>query len=165
MFWSKPLVAMVLVAAGLLLVAPTVQASSTRGEEAGSSSQGPQPPPIKELFSPVLPCSPNTTVGQEGCAERTVLADDKLLMRDVDEIFRLLTTTTARRDFVSAQSSWLNYRTKDCTSQSDAYLGGSEQPVLYGHCLAADDLSRRLDLKAFFGLITQGLGKDAPTFP
>jgi uncharacterized protein YecT (DUF1311 family) len=165
MFWSKPLAATVLVAASVCLMAPAVEAAATPGEGASNSAQGPQPPPIKELFSPVLPCNPNTTVGQEGCAERTVLADDRLLMRDVDETFHLLTTTTARRDFVSAQSSWLAYRTNDCRSQSDAYLGGSEQPVLYGDCLADDDLSRRLDLKAFFGLLTQGLGKDAPAFP
>jgi uncharacterized protein YecT (DUF1311 family) len=158
----KLIVVSALVAAGVLLTAGASQAA-TRAEN--TSSQGLQPPPIKERFSPVLPCSPNTTVGQEGCGERLVLADDKLLTRDTTVIFHLLHTASARRDFVSAQTSWLTYRTKDCTSQSDVYQGGTEQPVYYANCLASNDVARRLDLKTFYVVLTQRLGPKAPAFP
>jgi uncharacterized protein YecT (DUF1311 family) len=153
-----------LAAAGMLVMAPTVQAAPVNFA-ASSASPAPQPPAIKELFSPVLPCNPNTTLGQEGCAEHLVLADDKQLTQDVKVIFGLLSTSSGRRDFVSAQTSWLAYRTKDCTSQSDVYQGGTEQPVVYGNCLANDDASRRLDLKSFYVLLTQDLGSKAPAFP
>ena len=93
-----------------------------------------------------------------------MLADDKQLTQDVKVIFGLLSTSSGRRDFVSAQTSWLAYRTKDCTSQSDVYQGGTGQPVVYGNCLANDDASRRLDLKSFYVLLTQDLGSKAPAF-
>ena len=160
----QPIVVSALVAAGILLTAAASQAA-TRDTAGNTASQGLQPPAIKERFSPVLPCSPNTTIGQEGCAERLVLADDKQLTRDTTAIFHLLHTASARRDFVAAQSSWLTYRTKDCTSQSDAYQGGTEQPVSYANCLANDDVARRLDLKTFYVVLTQGLGSKAPAFP
>jgi uncharacterized protein YecT (DUF1311 family) len=160
----KPLAVGTLVAISTLLMAPTAAGATTRDIVQTGSSQLLHPPAIKELFSPVLPCNPDTTVGQEGCAERMVLADDKQLTRDIEVIFQMLRTASARRDFVAAQTSWINYRTKDCASQSDIYQGGTEQPVVYGDCLANDDVSRRLDLKSFYDGLSQGLGSKAPAF-
>jgi uncharacterized protein YecT (DUF1311 family) len=119
---------------------------------------------ITEVFKPVLPCDEGTTVGQEGCGERQVLAADRRLNGDVKAIFGLLGDVAAARDFVTAETAWLTYRNQDCTSQSDVYQGGSEQPVAYVYCLAADDVSRRQDLKGFFEALTQGLAK-VPKFP
>jgi uncharacterized protein YecT (DUF1311 family) len=99
----------------------------------------------------------------EGCGEHKVLSADKLLNADVKVIFNL-TSATGRQDFVVAQTKWLPYRNADCQSQSDVYSGGSEQPVAYIYCLAADDSVRRQDLKGFFRDLTQGLAK-VPKFP
>ncbi|HTT90847.1 MAG TPA: lysozyme inhibitor LprI family protein [Acidimicrobiales bacterium] len=153
----KPIAVGALAFLSLLLALPTA--------EAHAAVATPALPAITERFSPVLPCNPNTTIGQEGCAERRVLAGDKQLTSDAQLVFQRLDTDSARRDFAAAQRSWLAYRSADCKSQSDAYQGGSEQPVAYADCLAADDVSRRLALKAFYGVLTQGLGPKAPAFP
>ena len=98
---------------------------------------------ITEQFKPVLPCNNTTTLGQEGCAEHEVVAADRQLNADIKVVFGLLADDAARQDFVAAQMAWARYRTADCSSQSDVYEGGTEQPVLYGLCLASDDVSRR----------------------
>jgi uncharacterized protein YecT (DUF1311 family) len=121
-------------------------------------------PVITEPFKPVLACNPNTTVGMEGCGERRVLAADRQLNADVKVVFDLVKGGASRRDFVSAQTRWLSYRNADCKSQSDVYSGGTEQPVVYILCLAADDTLRRQDLRGFFKALTQGLGH-TPKFP
>ena len=123
-----------------------------------------QPPAITEDFKPVIACNLKTTAGQEGCGEHTVLTDDALLNADVKVMFGLLSGEAARRDFVTAQADWLAYRNADCKSQSDAYEGGTEQPVVYVYCLATDDSSRRQELKEFYKVLTQGLD-NAPKFP
>jgi uncharacterized protein YecT (DUF1311 family) len=151
-----------LVVLGLLAVPTTAGAL---GRPAGTAAATPsQPPTITENFKPVLPCNPNTTIGQEGCGEHQALAADKQLNADVKVIFDLLSTSSARQDFVRAQTAWAAYRTADCKSQSDTYQGGSEQPVAYVDCLAPDDSSRRADLKGFYGVLTQGRA-DVPKFP
>ena len=124
----------------------------------------PAPPVITEQFKPVLPCNQNTTLGQEGCAEHEVLAADRQLNADIKVVFGLLADVAARQDFVAAQMAWTRYRSADCSSQSDVYEGGTEQPVLYGLCLASDDVSRRQDIKGFFALLTQGQST-VPKFP
>ncbi len=124
----------------------------------------PAPPAITEQFKPVLPCNNNTTLGQEGCAEHEVVAADRQLNADIKVVFGLLADDTARQDFVAAQMAWTRYRSADCSSQSDVYEGGTEQPVLYGLCLASDDVSRRQDMKEFFVLLTQGQSS-VPKFP
>jgi uncharacterized protein YecT (DUF1311 family) len=120
-------------------------------------------PVITEAFKLALPCNQNTTVGQEGCGEHKVLAADNQLNADVKIIFDLL-DKAAGRAFVTAQTTWVTYRTEDCTSQADMYQGGTELPVAYVYCLASDDSSRRQDLKAFFDALTQGLA-NVPKFP
>jgi uncharacterized protein YecT (DUF1311 family) len=123
-----------------------------------------RPPVITEAFKPVLACNENTTIGQEGCGERQVLAADKRLDGDVSVIFTLLRDNAAVRSFVTAETTWLTYRNEDCASQSDVYQGGSEQPVAEVYCLATDDVSRRQDLKGFLEALAQGLAK-VPKFP
>jgi uncharacterized protein YecT (DUF1311 family) len=123
-----------------------------------------EPPIITENFSPVLPCNDNTTLGQEGCAEQKVVALDRQLNADVKVVFGLLADDAARRDFVAAQTAWIKYRSADCNSQSDVYQGGTEQPVVYGLCLASDDASRRLEIKGFFTELTQDRAT-VPRFP
>ena len=148
---SVPLLAVVVPA----LVMPALAALAARGERRAA----PQPPVITEPFRPVLACDHGTTLGQEGCGEREVLARDAQLNADVRVIFGLLGEGTPKMDFVRAQVAWLAYRHADCTSQSDAYLGGTEQPVAYVDCLASADAARRRDLVGFYGLLVQGMDR------
>jgi uncharacterized protein YecT (DUF1311 family) len=142
---------------GLPVAVPTVAAALSRPAANHASARALTPPVIPEKFSPTLPCDPNTTVGMEGCGEHKVLAADAQLDADVKVIFGLWKgDDLALRQFVTAQTTWLAYRNADCTSQSNVYQGGSEQPVAYVYCLAGDDASRRQDLKAFFAGWTQG---------
>jgi uncharacterized protein YecT (DUF1311 family) len=154
--------AAVLVLAGLAVGAVTAAGNPAR--QLGRVGVALSPPVITEHFKPILACNPNTTVGMEGCGEHKVLAVDRRLNADAKLIFGLLRPGVSRRDFVSAQTEWLSYRNADCRSQSDVYSGGTEQPVLYVLCLAADDDFRRQDLKGFFATLTQGQ-EHAPTFP
>ncbi len=170
MLRCKPIVAGAFVALGVLLATSTIQAADAVAYAAGPVAQGGSTnglalPAITERFEPLLPCNPDTNIGLEGCGERRVVADDQQLMSDAKLIFQRLDRNSARRDFVAAQTRWLAYRKADCQSQSDAYQGGTEQPVAYAYCLAADDLSRRLDLKAFYAVITQGQGAKVSAFP
>jgi uncharacterized protein YecT (DUF1311 family) len=134
------------------------------GADQGQVAPALRPPVITEAFKPVLACDENTTIGQEGCGERQVIAVDTRLDGDVRVIFTLLRDNVAVRSFVTAETAWLTYRNEDCASQSDVYEGGTEQPVAYVYCLAADDASRRQDLKGFFQALAQGLAK-VPKFP
>ena len=143
------------------MVATAAGASARHG---GAALAAVSPPVITEPFKPVLPCNRNTTIGMEGCGEHSVLTADRQLNADVKVVFNLLSSAGSRRDFVSAQTTWLTYRDADCRSQSDVYRGGTEAPVVYVLCLAADDKLRREEVKGFFAALTQGLG-NAPTFP
>jgi uncharacterized protein YecT (DUF1311 family) len=154
--------AAVLIVLGLIVGAPTAAGALTQRPNGSSSAL--KPPVITEDFKPVIACDPTTTAGQEGCGEHKVLAADAQLDADLKVIFDLLTGDAARRDFVTAQTAWLTFRNADCKSQSDAYQGGTEQPVAYIYCLAADDSTRRQELKGFYNVLTQGLDH-APKFP
>ena len=154
---------MILTALGVLAAVPAAAGLSGRAAIVNSGSTL-KPPVITEDFKPVLACNPNTIVGMEGCGEHKVLSADKQLNADVTVIFGVLTRGAARQDFVLAESTWLTYRNADCRSQSDIYLGGTEQPIADVYCLATDDIARRQELKAWYKDLTQGLDK-APKFP
>jgi uncharacterized protein YecT (DUF1311 family) len=111
---------------------------------------------VTERLGSVLPCNQQTQIGLDGCAEKDLLAADKLLNADITVLGGLL-GGSARSDFVAAQGSWLKYRSADCKSQSDVYEGGTAQPMEYVFCLAGDDASRRVDLKGFYNLLAQGM--------
>ncbi len=142
---------------------PSTPAASLEHANITHSASALSAPVVTEGFKPVLPCNQNTTIGQEGCGERKVLAADKQLNADAKVVFALLSKAAARA-FVTAQTTWVTYRTEDCTSQADVYQGGSELPVAYVYCLASDDSSRRQDLKGFFAGLTQGMA-NVPRFP
>jgi uncharacterized protein YecT (DUF1311 family) len=138
---------------GLLSVVPAI---------AGASPSA--PPVVTETFgSSPMSCDPNTTVGMEGCGERKVLADDKQLNADIRVIWARL-DPSGQRDFAKAQAAWLTYLRADCSSQSDVYAGGTEQPVVYVYCLAGDDVYRHRDLAGFFAELTQDQSPK-PKFP
>ena len=152
-----------ILATGALVAVPTAANALSRNTNDTQVASGLSAPVITEAFKPVLPCNQNTTVGQEGCGEHEVVAADKQLNADVKVIFDLL-DKAAGRAFVTVQTTWITYRTEDCTSQADIYQGGTELPVAYVYCLASDDSSRRQDLKAFFSGLTQGMA-NFPKFP
>lgn len=150
--------------AALALAVVALSSPAAVAASAPAKAANGRPPVITEAFKPVLSCDPNTTVGEEGCGEHKVLRDDALLNAEVKVVFGLLTAQPGRRDFVTAESAWMTYRDADCESQSDAYQGGTEQPVAYVYCLAADDTSRSQDLKGFYDVLIQGAAH-APKFP
>lgn len=159
----RPLVRALFLAASAVLLSSVAVGRAGALANAGGRKPA-QPPVVTEDFKPVIACHPNATAGQEGCGEHKVLADDAQLNSDVKVIFGLLSGAAARQDFVTAQTTWVTYRLADCKSQSDAYQGGTEQPVVYVYCLATDDTSRRQELKEFYKVLTQGLDK-VPKFP
>lgn len=123
-----------------------------------------QPPLVTEKFSHPGRCNQNSTIGQGYCGERAVLTADKHLNADIKVVFGLLYYQQAKRDFITAEGDWATYRQADCTSQSDVYLGGTEQGVVYVYCLATQDADRRDDLRSVYKLFSQGLTKP-PAFP
>ncbi|MGA2469114.1 MAG: lysozyme inhibitor LprI family protein [Solirubrobacteraceae bacterium] len=160
--------ATILVVLGLGVGISTAGCAST--QHAGGGSAAVKLPVITEDFGPVITCNRHamdngSTLAMERCGGRMVLADDRQLNADVKLIFDGWGSDgAARRDFVVAQTKWLAYRNADCKSQSDVNRGGTLQPVDVLWCLAADDKSRRQELKAAF-YSTRGLDVKLPKFP
>ncbi len=147
-----------------LTVAPAASTSALAAAKSPAPPAAPKPPVITEQFNPPFACNQQNNLGVEGCAERQVDRADDRINAEVKVLFGVLYDNASRRDLVTAESSWLAYRTADCTSQSDEYEGGSEQPIAYILCVAADDQSRSADLKGFYAALTQGRSK-VPAFP
>ena len=110
------------------------------------------PPKVRERFTP-LRCSgkPNqrNTIQQEGCAEHRVLALDAKINSTATRIWAHLPSSAARRHFAAAQTQWIRFRHADCVSRSDEFAGGSQAPVVFAQCLAADDAARLTQLRGF----------------
>lgn len=151
-----------LLAAAALTALATLTAVS--GATGAVEAAVPRPPVITEQFNPPFACNQQSNLGVEGCAERKVDSGDERINAEVRVLFRALYDDASRRDFVTAQAAWLTYRGADCTSQSDEYEGGTQQPIAYLQCLAADDQSRSTDLKGFYSDLTAGR-KNVPRFP
>jgi uncharacterized protein YecT (DUF1311 family) len=100
----------------------------------------------------------------EGCAEAQLLRADKRLNEQVAIVFHRFPTTGQKRDFVTAETSWFNYRGDDCQSFSDIFEGGTIAPVDYAECEVQDDVTRSTDLHLFFEELTQG-STNIPTWP
>jgi uncharacterized protein YecT (DUF1311 family) len=152
----------VLASAALALLAGLAPSPGAAG--ATASVPAPRPPVIVEPFNPPFACNQQSNLGVTGCAEREVDTWDARIDAEVKFLFRFLYDNASRRHLVTAQAAWLAYRTADCTSQSDVYEGGTEQPIAYLQCLAADDRSRSTDLKGFYADLTQGR-QEVPKFP
>lgn len=148
------------VLASLALVTASAHAS---GPPVNATSSTAPPPLVTDRLGSALPCNQKTQIGLDGCAQKDLRLADKLLNADITVLWGML-GSSSRSDFVAAQRSWMKYRRADCTSQSDVYEGGTDQPVEYVFCLAGDDASRRLDLKGFYALVAQGMSSP-PKFP
>ncbi|MGO9660072.1 MAG: lysozyme inhibitor LprI family protein [Acidimicrobiales bacterium] len=160
---AKPLVSAALTAlAGLTAVSAASTASAAA--PAPAPAPAPKPPVITEQFNPPFTCNQQSNLGVQGCAEGQVDRADARINAEVKVLFRTVYDNASRRDLVTAESAWLAYRTADCTSQSDVYEGGTEQPVAFLLCLAEDDQSRSADLKGFYLDLTQGRSH-VPPFP
>jgi uncharacterized protein YecT (DUF1311 family) len=107
---------------------------------------------VRERFTP-LPCSgqpkERSTIEEEGCIERQILATDAQINASARSIFALLATNAARRAFIAAQTAWLNYRRTDCASVSDIYEGGTLAGVVDAACTAERSGEREKDLRRF----------------
>jgi uncharacterized protein YecT (DUF1311 family) len=114
-------------------------------------------PVIHETFTPLgCPTSKaeaQTTLGMEGCSEKTILRTDAQIDAVAKKIFSLLDTPAARRDFVTAQRAWLTYRNADCASVSDKYAGGTLAGVLAADCTSQRTTRHLIDVRAFEKLL------------
>jgi uncharacterized protein YecT (DUF1311 family) len=144
---------------------PMVPAAEALGQPhaTADASGGLKPPLVTEPPGGPGPCSQQNQIDVDNCAVDKLLAVDKVLNADIKVIWGLL-GASGRSEFVKVQMAWTAYRNADCTLQSDVYEGGTAQPMEYLFCLAADDSSRRQDLRGYFELMTQGT-HPAPKFP
>ena len=153
-----------LLASATLTVLVGLTAVSGASAAVSAPAPAPKPPVVPEPWNPPFACNQHSNLGVQGCAERKVDRLDARIGAEVKVLFRFLYDNASRRDLVTAQTAWLAYRSADCTSQSDEYEGGTQQPIEYMLCLAVDDQSRITDLRGFYEDLVQGR-KDVPEFP
>jgi uncharacterized protein YecT (DUF1311 family) len=140
----------------LLATAATlaVIAGTQAGADAATTLNAPV---IHEVFTPLgCPASKaaaQTTLGMEGCYEKTILKADAQINAVAKKIFSLLRTDAARQHFITAQTAWLTYRNADCTSESDKYAGGTLAGVLAAHCTAQRTTRHLVEIRAFEKLL------------
>ena len=143
--------------------ATTIAAAGFAATQAGGASPAARaaklaPVVIHEKFTP-LPCSgapgQRTTLQMEGCAEKQILKSDNQINLLAAQIFPILPSDRARRDFNAAQRAWLSYRKADCFSMSDVFEGGTEAGVVDAQCVASRNSQRLKDLRTFHRNLTQ----------
>ena len=99
-----------------------------------AASSGLRPPVIHESFR-LLACprNPLTTLATEGCAERQILATDRVINRQVALIFRLLPTRARRVTFVDDERGYLLHRHAQCLKEA-AVMSGTAADADYDLC-------------------------------
>ncbi|MGZ4233786.1 MAG: lysozyme inhibitor LprI family protein [Solirubrobacteraceae bacterium] len=142
-----------LTAAAVTTIAATgFAATQAGGTTPAAATAKLAPVVIHETFTP-LPClgapAHRTTLQMEGCAERQILRTDSQINLLAAQIFPILPSDRARRDFNAAQRAWLSYRKADCFSMSDVFEGGTEAGVIDAQCVANRNGQRIKDLRAF----------------
>ena len=132
------------VIAGLLATSCTSTRSTTTTKAAP-----PRLPRYREPFTSALPCprKPATTLDIEGCAERDIIRTDAAIEARAKAVFSLL-TPKGRREFVSAERSWLTYRKASCNVAASKYAGGTLEPVAFGLCVVKKNRSHLEELSA-----------------
>jgi uncharacterized protein YecT (DUF1311 family) len=100
---------------------------------------------VSEVFTP-LPCTADTTIGMDGCAEHRVLRADMTINRDLKRLWRTAANNAARAHIAAAQAAWQDYRKAACLSESDAYAGGTLSTVIGARCLARITETRAAEL-------------------
>jgi SAM-dependent methyltransferase len=68
---------------------------------------------VSEVFTP-LPCTADTTIGMDGCAEHRVLRADMTINRDLKRLWRTAANNAARAHIAAAQAAWQDYRKAAC---------------------------------------------------
>ena len=122
---------------------------------AGVSAATAEAPVVKESFTP-LPCRHNsTTLGEEGCAERSILASDQQIDTLNARIFKQL-NAAGRRDFIAGHNAWFKYRQVYCLSESDIYQGGTEAGIVQAQCAADVNAAHVGQLKNFLSSLPRG---------
>jgi len=106
----------------------------------------PKPPVIHEAFTP-LPCPkhPVSTVDQEACQEKVILATDRTIDARAKAIFELL-IPSARGSFVAGEQAWLRYRRLSCDADSSKFAGGTLAGVEFAGCVIARNKTHAQDL-------------------
>lgn len=105
------------------------------------------PPVLGETFA-LLPCSQDTTLGLEGCAEHRILVLDSRINIWSREVFRHLYDNAARRRFIVAEVDWTAFRRAACLSEADTDEGGSLVAVDFANCVVRLDQQHVSELSA-----------------
>lgn len=139
------------------LAASAVAGVTTVTQAAAGAGPALSAPVIHEAFTPLgCPASKaqaETTLGLEGCAEKSILRTDGQIDAAAKTIFSLLGSDAARRHFVTAQRAWLVYRNADCVSESDKYAGGTLAGVVDAQCTEQRTARHLIDIRAFEKLL------------
>ena len=106
-------------------------------------------PTIKESFTPLTCTHDGTTLGDEGCAEQKIVKSDKQIDALNAQIFAKLSTSSAKKDFISAHRAWFKYREAYCLSESDVFQGGTEAGILDANCAVDVNTDHVKKLKGF----------------
>ena len=104
-------------------------------------------PALRESFT-LLPCSPTTTIGLEGCAERRILTLDSQIRVLRHQLFPDLFDNAAKRRFIVGEVDWFVYRRATCSSEADVNEGGSLASVDFADCLVNLDEQHLAELTA-----------------
>ena len=122
---------------------------------AGAGAAAATAPVVKESFTPLACKHDETTLGEEGCAEKSILATDRQIDALNARIFKRL-NAGGRKDFVAGHNAWLKYRHAYCVSESDIYRGGTEAGVVEARCVADVNVAHGKELRGFISNLTQG---------
>ena len=132
---------------GAALAAAALAGSGCGGERARTPRPTPALPHFAQRFDPTLPCPrrPRTTAELEGCVERDIARTSAMIDAEARRVFALL-APAGRRAFARGERAWLAYRKASCTAESSKYAGGSNEPVVFGYCVAKQNRRHLADL-------------------
>lgn len=138
MFSILTLATLVLVAGTFFLSRHFASSTPTTMSTLSVTKSALVPPALRETFT-LLPCSQNTTLGLEGCAEHRILVLDSRVNVLRREVFRHLYDNAARRRFILAEVDWTAFRRVTCLSEADVNEGGSLVAVDFANCVVRLD--------------------------
>jgi uncharacterized protein YecT (DUF1311 family) len=145
--------------AGLVLIGCCALAAAACGGSSTGPTDSSSPPAGPSAGSEnftTLPCHSNTTVGMEGCAEHRILRADAVINREVRVLWTRAGSSEARTHLAAAQAAWQDYRTAACTSEADAFTGGSLTPVVVAQCSLRLTRQRAMELRRQVRLLSGG---------
>lgn len=100
------------------------------------------------------PCAnAQTQTEMNGCAAEAYKKADAALNRVYQQLLAKLESAHQEK-LKAAQRAWLPFRDAHCECEAFTYEGGSMQPMMRGHCLAAETKARTQQLQAMLKEMT-----------